>query len=219
LFIGVTNEVILTGFIQLATANKVPPVLTAPSPQALQPGPPNNDTTENLMHAINWPADYQPGFTDNYVSNEIIVAGLSADEVWPQLNQPQRWPGYYGNAADIAFHDQAAPELRLGSRFRFMTFGFPVEAEVVEHQPPVAGQPARVAWHGWVEGDAEGRLDVHHAWLFEDLPGGRVRILTQETQVGKPAQQLAATRPNPMLNAHQEWLEGLAHSARQYRAG
>lgn len=165
------------------------------------------------MSEIIWPAGYIPGTTDNYVSNEIIVAGLRADEAWPQLNIPQRWPAYYGNASEIVFHDGAGPELRLGTRFRFTTFGFPVEAEVTEHQPPVAGKPARMAWHGWVEGDADGRLDVHHAWLFEDLPGKRVRILTQETQIGRPAQQLAASKPNPMLNAHQEWIEGLAGSA------
>ena len=58
-------------------------------------------------------------------------------------------------------------------------------------------------------------LDVHHAWLLEDLPGGRLRILTQETQIGKPAQELARTKPNPMLNAHQEWIEGLARAAAQ----
>jgi hypothetical protein len=69
-----------------------------------------------------------------------------------------------------------------------------------------------------VEGDAATRLDVHHAWLFEDLPGGRVRILTQETQNGQPARELAATRPNPMLNAHQEWIDGLAAAARRGRA-
>lgn len=55
-------------------------------------------------------------------------------------------------------------------------------------------------------------LDVHHAWLLEDLPGGRLRILTQETQIGKPAQELARTKPNPMLNTHQEWIEGLARA-------
>jgi hypothetical protein len=166
------------------------------------------------MSDILWPADYLPGTTDNYVSNEIIVPGLSAAQAWPLLNQPLRWPGYYDNAANIVFHDDSGPELRLGSRFRFTTFGFPVEAEVTEHVPPVAGQAGRIAWHGWVEGDAEGRLDVHHAWLFEDLPGGRLRLLTQETQIGQPARQLAATTPNPMLNAHQAWLDGLAHSAR-----
>ncbi|MFD9322534.1 hypothetical protein ACFWDQ_33625 [Streptomyces sp. NPDC060053] len=48
-----------------------------------------------------------------------------------------------------------------------------------------------------------------HAWLVEDLPGGRVRILTQETQIGQPAAALAGERPNPMLNGHQAWLDGL----------
>jgi hypothetical protein len=88
-----------------------------------------------------------------------------------------------------------------------------IEAEVNEYVAPADGKPARVAWHGWGFDDSGARLDVHHAWLFEDLPGGRVRILTQETQIGKPAQELAATKPNPMLNAHQEWIEGLAGAA------
>ena len=164
------------------------------------------------MHHIIWPQSYLPGTTDNYVSNEVIVPGLTSSEVWPQLNYPERWPAYYRNASDIVFYDNAGPALSLGTRFRFTTFGFLVEAEVVEYVPPSTGKPARIAWHGWVEG--EHRLDVHHAWLIEDLPGNRVRILTQETQIGKPAQELAATRPNPMLNAHQDWLDGLADSAK-----
>ncbi|HEX6733976.1 MAG TPA: SRPBCC domain-containing protein, partial [Azonexus sp.] len=162
------------------------------------------------MSDIIWPDGYLPGTTDNYVSNEIIVAGLTAAQVWPRLNEPALWPGYYRNAADVVMHGEAGAELRLGSRFRFTTFGFPVEAEVTEHEAPAAGRPGRVAWHAWVEGDGAQRLDVHHAWLFEDLPGDRLRILTQETQIGQPARELAASRPNPMLNAHQEWLEGLA---------
>jgi hypothetical protein len=56
-------------------------------------------------------------------------------------------------------------------------------------------------------------VNFHHAWLIEDLPGGRVRILTQETQIGNPAKELARTNPNPMLNRHQEWLDGLARTA------
>lgn len=167
------------------------------------------------MSEIIWPDAYLPGSTDNYVSNEIIVSGLSAEQVWPHLNQPFVWPSYYHNAADITFYNGGGPELNFGARFRFTTFGFPVEAEVTEHEPPTADQPGRVAWHGWVEGDAEHRLDVHHAWLIENLSGNRVRILTQETQIGGPAQELAATTPNPMLNAHQAWLDGLARRARE----
>ncbi|HVI52474.1 MAG TPA: hypothetical protein VM661_14790 [Candidatus Sulfotelmatobacter sp.] len=167
------------------------------------------------MSEIIWPEHYLPGLTDNYVSNEITVAGLSVADVWPQIDNTTAWPTYYGNASEIRFHDGSGPTLSKGARFRFTTFGFPVEAEVTEYVPPAEGQPARVAWHGWVEGDAEHRLDVHHAWLFENLPGGRVRILTQETQNGKPACDLAGSKPNPMLNAHQDWIDGLAAAAKR----
>ena len=50
-------------------------------------------------------------------------------------------------------------------------------AEVVELVEPRDGQAGRVAWHGWA-GKGETRLDVHYAWLLEELDGGRIRILT-----------------------------------------
>ncbi|MCW8354718.1 hypothetical protein N5P32_01820 [Marinomonas pontica] len=56
-------------------------------------------------------------------------------------------------------------------------------------------------------------MDVHHAWLVEELSADRVRILTQETQVGEPAKELTNTVPNPMINGHQEWLDGLVSRA------
>lgn len=162
------------------------------------------------MNAIIWPEGYVPGFTDNFVSNEVIVAGLSSAEVWPFLASPGLWPGYYANSANIRFHDGDGPALANGARFYFETFGFPVEARCNEFVPPANGEAGRIAWHGWAgEAGADARLDVHHAWLVEDLPGGRVRILTQETQNGKPAAELAALTPNPMLNGHQDWLNGL----------
>ncbi|PHY21229.1 polyketide cyclase [Caulobacter sp. BP25] len=167
------------------------------------------------MNAIIWPEGYLPGTTDNFVSNEIIVPQLSTAQVWPYLNTATAWPDYYANASDVILHNQSGPDLSAGARFRFTTFGFLVEGEVVEHVPPRDGAPARIAWHGWVEGEGDQRLDVHHAWLIEDLSGDRVRILTQETQIGAPARDLAATSPNPMLNAHQAWLDGLADIARR----
>jgi len=166
------------------------------------------------MHSIEWPAEYLPGLTDNFVSNEIIVAGLTVAAVWEKLIDTRAWPTYYDNVSDIRFYDDGGPCLTGGSRFRFTTFGFPVEAEVVEFEPPAEGYPARIAWHGWVEGDEKQRLDVHHAWLIESLPQGRVRLLTQETQRGQPARDLSHARPNPMLNKHQDWIEGLALATR-----
>ena len=89
--------------------------------------------------AIIWPDDYLPGTTDNFASNEIIVAGLSAKAIWAQLNDTTLWPNYYSNAEDIRFHDGSGPELSANARFRFTTFGFPVEAQVTEYVPPVDG--------------------------------------------------------------------------------
>ncbi|MGS0891190.1 SRPBCC domain-containing protein [Burkholderia stagnalis] len=166
------------------------------------------------MNAIVWPSDYKPGFTDNFCSNEVIVAGLSAAEVWPLLITPSHWPTYYANSANIRFHDDKGPELRDGVRFYFETFGFPVECQCIEYASPATGQPGRVAWSGWA-GDGDARLDVVHAWLIEDLDGGRVRILTQESQKGKPAIDLHETRPNRMINGHQDWLDGLIEAARK----
>ncbi len=45
-----------------------------------------------------------------------------------------------------------------------------------------------------------------------------MRILTQETQKGKPAAALRVARPNPMINGHQDWLDGLVAAAREAQA-
>ena len=156
-------------------------------------------TQSMQQSAIVWPEAYLPGTTDNFASNEIIVSGLTAADIWAQLNDTTLWPTYYSNVADIRFHDGSGPMLSANARFRFATFGFLIEAQVTEYVPPVAGQAARIAWHGWAEGDETTRLDVIHAWLFEDLP----------------ARTRAQTLPNPMINGHQEWICGLATAARK----
>lgn len=132
--------------------------------------------------------------------------------MWPLLNPPSLWPGYDSNSANVRFQDGQGPELREGAQFSFESFGFPVEVRGVEYVASVIGQPARVAWHSWA-GEGDARLDVHHAWLIEDLSGDRARILTQETQNGLPAIELAKAKPNPMVNGHQDWLQGLVSAA------
>lgn len=71
-------------------------------------------------------------------------------------------------------------------------------------------------WHGWSgEEGTDTRTDVHHARLVENTDGRRVRILTQETQKGKPAEELHNAKPNPMINGHQDWLDSLVEAARK----
>lgn len=167
------------------------------------------------MNSITWPEGYLPGMTDNFVSNEVIIYNLTAEQVWKYLNDTSKWESYYNNVSDISFHNMNGTELSEGAHFRFNTFGFPIEAEVLECEPPINNKPARLAWHGWEEGaTAPDTLHVHHAWLIENLPGNRVRVLTQETQNGKDAKEMAVAKPNPMINGHQDWLDGLVKAAK-----
>lgn len=165
--------------------------------------------------AIVWPSNFLPGTTDNFTSNETVAKDISAEQIWGLLSNISKWESYYDNVSDIT-PPSSGPELRKGDTFKFSTFGFPVlTCPVEESTPPSSGQPGRIAWSAKLEGDAETEVEVYHAWLVEDLEGGRVRILTQESQIGKPAAQLAEAKPNKMLLGHQDWLDGLVRMARE----
>ncbi|OKH74622.1 polyketide cyclase [Mycobacterium sp. SWH-M5] len=167
------------------------------------------------MHEIAWPAEYAPGTTDNFISNEVIAGSLTAADIWPFLIDSSKWASYYDNVADFAYADGKGPGLAVGLRFSFVTFGSRLNAEVVELQGPGEGSPGRLAWRGWNDADdANTKISVYHAWLIEDLPGRRVRVLTQESQIGELAAQLATLRPSPMLVRHQDWVDGLVGAAR-----
>ena len=165
-----------------------------------------------MLTEIYWPDEYLPRTTDNIVSNEGIVKDLKAEDVWPYLTHATVWEKYYSNSSNARYKDEGKTELYPNAPFFFKTFGFPIDAEVVEFEAPKDGI-ARIAWHGWAEGDADHRLDVIHAWLLEELPGNRLRILTQESQIGKPAAELAGT--NVMIDGHQSWLNGLVKAAQE----
>ncbi|KAI5927726.1 hypothetical protein F4810DRAFT_649132 [Camillea tinctor] len=163
---------------------------------------------------IIWPEKYLPGTTDNYVSNEVIVKGITANQVWPYLANITKWESYYHNVSQIT-PPSSSPVLEKGDKFSFSTFGFPpLQSEVYESVAPTSSTPGRLTWRAWQDGDEDTFLDVYHAWLVEDLDWSVVRILTQESQIGKPAAQLSTTRPNPMLNGHQDWLDGLVKTTK-----
>lgn len=161
------------------------------------------------MKSINWSSEYLPGKTDNFVSNEVISNEVTIEDVWKNLVDTAQWEKYYDNATNIELSDKTTSKLKFAEKFHFDTFGFPIDAQVMELVAPVDGRTARLAWHGWQNGDAETQFDVYQAFLIEKLADGRVRLLTQESQIGKPAKDLAKQDPNPMLNGHQKWLDGL----------
>ncbi|KAK7946850.1 uncharacterized protein PG986_011171 [Apiospora aurea] len=184
--------------------------------------------------AIVWPQHFLPGTTDNFVSNEVIAKGLTARQIWDLLANISKWESYYKNVSQIT-EPESGPILKKGDVFKFSTFGFPVLTcpveECVPPPPPQKTsptgkteqqqqQPCRIAWSAKLDApNPEESVEVYHAWLVEDLEGGRVRILTQESQIGKPAAQLAEVRPNKMLLGHQDWLGGLVRAARGQKIG
>ena len=164
--------------------------------------------------AIVWPLKFSPGTTDNFVSNEVIAKDITAHQIWALLADISKWETYYDNVSDIT-PPSSGPHLQKGDTFKFSTFGFPVlTCPVKESVPPSGRQAGRIAWSAKLDGDEDTYTEVYHAWLVEDLEGARVRILTQESQIGKPAAQLAEKKPNKMLLGHQDWLDGLVSAAR-----
>ncbi|MFP6557885.1 SRPBCC domain-containing protein [Paraburkholderia sp. B3] len=170
------------------------------------------------MSEVIWPESYLPGTTDYFVSNETVVASLSAAHAWPFLADTARWPESSAEIWQIRFHDGGGSELRFGTRFQFVVGGALVQAEIVEYATPTDGGPGRLAWHGWVENDGRKIVDAHCGWVIEDLPDARVRVLWQESLIGPAARELARLRPRPALNSHQDWVEGIAAAALAARA-
>ncbi|KAE9987987.1 hypothetical protein EG328_000931 [Venturia inaequalis] len=139
--------------------------------------------------AIIWPEEFLPGTTDNFVTNEVIVKGLKASQIWALLSDCSKWESYYNNISDIT-PPASGPTLKKGDVFKFSTFGFPILTCPVQEsvQPSTSPHPGRLAWSATLDtGTPDEKVSVYHAWLVEDLEGGRVRVLTQESQVGKPA--------------------------------
>lgn len=151
--------------------------------------------------AIRWPQGHSPEQSSFLAVNEIQAAA-DPDVVWAWLTRPDLWSGYYPNARLVRQLQGAWPEVRLGTRFRWLTFGVVVHSELVEYSPF-----ERLAWSAKELG-ASG----HHGWLLRERDGGTF-VRTEETQRG-PAAAVARPVLRPlMVRMHQRWLEGLARVA------
>ncbi|KAL6710280.1 hypothetical protein ACN47E_009226 [Coniothyrium glycines] len=167
--------------------------------------------------SIIWPMRFLPGTTDNFVSNERIIKDLTSTQIWALLANLSQWETYYKNCADITPPSPTSTFLHKSDVFKFSTFGFPPLTCTVEESeaPESNGRPGRLSWSSKVE---EG-VEIWHAWLVEDLPGQRVRILTQESQIGSVFREMGEQRPNKMLLGHQDWLDGLVIKAQGAEVG
>ena len=150
---------------------------------------------------ISWPDEHTPENSVFHAVNELQMAA-QPESVWAWLSRPDLWPTYYANAKLIKHLDGPWPELALGSRFRWWSFGAFVTSEVVEYEPA-----QRIAWDAKVLG---GR--GYHGWLLRQQTGGTF-VRTEETQKGPGIQIVKPVLRPMMVRLHQRWLEGLAEVA------
>ena len=151
--------------------------------------------------AISWPDEHTPERSAFHAVNELQMQA-EPDVVWAWLSRPDLWPTYYSNARFIKHLGGPWPELELGSRFRWFSFGAFVTSEVVELEPS-----KRISWDAKVLG---GR--GYHGWVLRPASGGTY-VRTEETQKG-PGIQLVKSALRPlMVRLHQRWLEGLSRVA------
>ena len=170
-----------------------------------------------VQSSITWPEHFLPGTTDNFVSNERIAKDITSSQIWALLSNISKWTSYYKNCAQINPPSSGSIFLHEADVFKFSTFGFPpLTCTVKESVAPEAnGRAGRLAW----ESKTNEGLEIYHAWLIEDIEGQRVRILTQESQIGSVFRDWEEQKPNKMLLGHQDWLDGLITAARGQAIG
>jgi hypothetical protein len=152
---------------------------------------------------IRWPNHFDPHNVPIHVRNEIEIAA-PAEIVWAWLIRAQQWPNWYKNASNVRFLEGSPPDLALGTRFTWKTFGIGIDSRVQEFVPF-----ERIAWNGNAIG-----IHVYHAWLILRTLSG-CKVITEESQHGVIARLSAKLFPNRMWKYHQIWLENLNRNALQ----
>jgi uncharacterized protein YndB with AHSA1/START domain len=151
--------------------------------------------------AISWPDEHTPEASVFHAVNELQMQA-PPENVWAWLTRPDLWPRYYSNARLIRHLGGPWPELQLGSRFRWLTFGALVTSEVTEYAPT-----ERLAWSAKSMAGSG-----HHGWVLRPEGGGTF-VRTEETQRGLGMRLISPGLRPLMTRLHQRWLEGLGRVA------
>src|SRR5262249_8194600 len=113
-------------------------------------------STNTTATRVRWPDAHAPEGASIYVSNHTWTTA-DPELVWAWLTRPQPWRRFYSNAKGVRHRSGPWPELAIGTRFSWVTFGALVTTEITEFEPF-----KRLAWTGTGLG-----ATAHHAWLLE----------------------------------------------------
>jgi hypothetical protein len=151
---------------------------------------------------IRWPDKYKPERTSVHVRNDLEIP-VALDIVWDWLIRANLWPSWYSNSANVVI-EGGESELKLGTKFKWTTFGVRLDSQVEEFVPY-----ERIAWGARGLG-----INAYHAWFLEKRVAG-CYVLTEENQNGFLARLSNILRPQNMRRQHQNWLNGLLSKAKQ----
>jgi hypothetical protein len=154
-----------------------------------------------MPSSIRWPDKYSPERTSVHAHNELDMMAYP-ESVWAWLVRADLWPTWYSNSKDVVI-EGGGHELKLGTKFRWKTFGASLRSTVEEF-----ALFERLAWSAKGTG-----IDVYHAWLIEKTSAG-CHVLTEENQNGLIARLSNSLRPGNMERYHQIWLENLLMKAK-----
>jgi len=146
---------------------------------------------------LHWPEQFHPTRAAIYVSNQLSMSA-PPERIWAWLVRAELWPSWYPNSRNVRIEQGPRPDLALGTRFRWWTFGVTIESVVEEFIPH-----ERIAWSARGLG-----VRAYHGWLIEKTQSG-CHVVTEETQNGILARLGALLMPNRMHHYHQIWLEQL----------
>jgi hypothetical protein len=154
-----------------------------------------------ITSEVRWPGAAHPEQATIHVCNEAY-SNATPEMIWAWLIRAREWPSWYANSQDVIFEGGTGPELSMGSKFRWTTFGVRVASHVEEFEPP-----NRVAWSGTAPGSTG-----YHAWVIERRDQ-RTRIVTEETQRGFIPFVAQVYLRRVMKRQHQIWVDELARRA------
>lgn len=150
---------------------------------------------------IEWPEGYHPDECPLHVRNELEMS-VPCDQVWQHLVRAPLWPTWYPNSFRVRL-SQAEPDLRMGTRFSWITFLTYIKSEVIVFD---AGRETGWAAHGF-------GCTGYHVWQLQSTDKG-CRVVTEETQKGWLVRAVQLILHPVMRFFHQLWLERLEIQAR-----
>jgi hypothetical protein len=151
--------------------------------------------------AIQWPDESRPEVSQFLAINELQM-DVKREDAFAWLCRPDLWSSFYPNARLVKHVAGPWPQIELGSRWRWLTFGALITSELVEFDPG-----GRLAWSARAPGSRG-----HHAWVLRRHEGGTF-VHTEETQRGWGIAVVKPVLRPVMVRMHQRWLEGLARVA------